>query len=78
MTISMFDWQKAFRGKTINEKYNFLTATLTDVFHNFIACKIKQGDYKTPERMNSMVISSLKERKQLTKIFYFKTIYFIK
>ena len=78
MTISMFDWQKAFRCKTINEKYNFLTATLTNVFHNFIPCKIKQVDYKTPERMNSMVISSLKERKQLAKIFYFKTIYFIK
>ena len=41
-----------------------------NIFENFIPHKTKKFDYKTPEWMNSMVISSLKKRKKLAKIFY--------
>ena len=59
--ISMFDWQC------------LITVTLTNIFHNFIPHKTKKRkkkDYKTLESMNSMIISSLKEQKKLSKIFY--------
>ena len=59
----MFDWQKAFKVKTIKEKCKFLTATLTNIFHNFIPRKTKKMDYKTPERINSQLNFPLKERK---------------
>ena len=49
----MFDWQKDFSGKTKNEKCKFLTATLTNIFHNFILHKTRNMNYKTPEWMNS-------------------------
>ena len=63
----MFDWQKAFKVKTIKEKCKFLTATLTNIFHNFIPRKTKKMDYKIPERINSKINFPLKERK---KMFY--------
>ena len=66
----MFDWQKAFKVKTIKEKCKFLTATLTNIFHNFIPRKTKKMDYKTPERINSKINFPLKERKKLAKMFY--------
>ena len=65
-----FDWQKVFRGKTVNKKCKFLTATLTNISPNFIPHKTKKFNYKTPEWMNSIIISSLKEKKKLPKIFY--------
>ena len=63
----MFDWQKPFKVKTIKEKCKFLTATLTNIFHNFIPRKTKKMDYKIPERINSKINFPLKERK---KMFY--------
>lgn len=62
----MFDWQKSFKVKTIK----FLTATLTNIFHNFIPRKTKKMDYKIPERINSKINFPLKERKKLVKMFY--------
>ena len=41
-----------------------------NIFENFIPHKTKKIDYKTPEWMNSMVISYLKKRKKLAKFFY--------
>ena len=66
--ISMFDWRSAFKGNTVNKNCKILT--LTNIFENFIPHKTKKFDYRTPEWMNSMVISSLKKRKKLAKFFY--------
>ena len=68
--ISMFDWRSAFKDNTVNKYCKILTDTLINIFENFIPHKTKKFDYKTPEWMNSMVISSLKKRKKLAKIFY--------
>ena len=56
--ISMFDWRSAFKGNTVNKNCKILTDTLMNIFENFIPHKTKEFDYKTPEWMNSMVISS--------------------
>ena len=66
----MFDWRSAFKGNTVNKNCKILTDTPMNIFENFIPHKTKKFDYKTPEWMNSMVISSLKKRKTPAKILY--------
>ena len=38
-----------------------LTDTLMNIFRNYIPHKTKNFDYKTPEWMNTLIISALKE-----------------
>ena len=57
-----------FKGKAMSEKCKFLTTTLPNIFYNLISHITKKMDYKTPERMNSMTISSQKEKKQLAGV----------
>ena len=66
----MFDWRSAFKSNTVNKNCKIRTDTLMNIFENFIPHKTKKFDYKTPEWMNSMVISSLKKRKKPAKMFY--------
>ena len=58
--FSTFDWLKVFSKKSANENYKFLTDTLMNTFRNYIPHKTKKVDYKTPEWMNTLIISSLK------------------
>ena len=51
----------------MSEKCKFLTTTLPNIFYNLISHITKKMD-KTPERMNSMTISSQKEKKQLAGV----------
>ena len=59
-TISNFDWPKLFRNK--NAKLY--------IFRNYIPHKTKKFDYKTPEWMNTLIISALKKRSILVKRYY--------
>ena len=52
----------------MSEKCKFLTTTLPNIFYSLISHITKKMDYKTPERMNSMTISSQKEKKQLAGV----------
>ena len=47
-----------------------LTDTLMNIFKNFIPHKTKMFDYKYPERMNSLIVSSPKKRTKYIKRFY--------
>ena len=58
---------EGFQGQ--NEKCKFLTATLTNIFHNFILHKTKKNELQNVQMDELMIISSLKERKKLAKIF---------
>ena len=58
--ISNFDWPKAFRNKNANESCKLLTDTLMNIFRNYIPHITKKFDYKTPEWMNTLIISVLK------------------
>ena len=68
--ISNFDWPKAFRNKSANKNCKLLTDTLMNVFRNYIPHKTKKFDYKTPEWMNTLIISALKKRSILVKKYY--------
>ena len=59
--LSSFDWIKAFRNKNENENCEFLTDTLMNIFRNYISHKTKKFDYKTPEWMNTLIISALQK-----------------
>ena len=52
----------------MSEKCKFLTTTLPNIFYNLTSHITKKMDYKTPEWMNSMTISSQKEKKQLAGV----------
>lgn len=55
-----------FQAQNSKRKMYVFAATLRNIFHNFIPHKTKSIDYKTPERISSTIISSLR----LLKIFY--------
>ena len=55
--ISNFDWPKAFRNKNANENCKLLM----NIFRNYIPNKTNNFDYKTPEWMNTLIISALKK-----------------
>ena len=68
--ISNFDWPKAFRNKNANESCKLLTDTLMNIFRNYIPHKTKKFDCKTPDWMNTLIISALKKRSILVKSYY--------
>ena len=68
--ISNFDWPKAFRNKNANESCKLLTDTLMNIFRNYIPHKTKKFDCKTPDWMNTLIISALKKRSILVKRYY--------
>ena len=68
--ISNFDWPKAFRKKNVNESCKLLTYKLMNIFRIYIHHKIKKFDCKTPEWMNTLIISALKKRSILVKRYY--------
>ena len=68
--ISNFDWSKTFRNKNTNENCRLLTVTLFNIFRNYIPHKTKKFDYKTPEWMNILIISALKNWSILVKRYY--------
>ena len=41
-----------------------------NIFRNYISHKTKKFDYKTPEWMNTLIISALKKRSILVKRYY--------
>ena len=67
--ILLFDWQKVFKNKNINEMTRILTDFLSNIFKKFTPYKTKIFDCKYPEWMNSLIISSLKKRTKYTKRF---------
>ena len=60
-SIYNFDWTRAFQNRNYNEKCKILSATLLNIFHNFIPHKIKKIDYKTPEWISKSTKLSLKK-----------------
>ena len=68
--MSNFDWPKTFRNKNANENCKLLMDTLMNIFRNYIPHKTKKTDYKTPEWMNTLIISALKKRLILMKRYY--------
>ena len=59
-----------FQAQNSKRKMYVFAATLRNIFHNFIPHETKNIDYKSPERISSAIISSLRERKKLLKTFY--------
>ena len=68
--ISNFDWPKAFRNKNANESCKLLTDTLMNISINYIPDKTKKFDCKTPDWMNTLIISAPKKRSILVKRYY--------
>ena len=62
ITISTFDWSKAFLHRNANEKYKILTDVLLNVFKNYILHKTQKFDYKTPDWMKKSITLSLKKK----------------
>ena len=67
--MSYFDWNKAFKNLSVDEKVDFLNKTLLNIFRNYIPNKKIQCDYRQPPWMTDNIKKSLKERCKLTKFF---------
>ena len=73
--ISNFDWLKSFKNRNTNANGKILTVTLMNNIYfpfiaNFIPHETRKLGYETPKWMNKSVISSLKKRSKIGKIYY--------
>ena len=73
--ISNFDWLKSFKNRNTNANGKILTGTLMNNIYfpfiaNFIPHETRKLGYETPKWMNKSVISSLKKRSKIGKIYY--------
>ena len=65
-SISRFHWKKAFENLSINEKVDFLNATLVNIFRNYIPNKIVKCSYRDPPWLTKLIKSKLKERSKIS------------
>ena len=68
--ISLVNWNDVFSNKTTDEKVKSLNNILLNIFRNFIPNNVIKFDYKYPNWMNPKIISSLRNRSELTKRYY--------
>ena len=68
--VSNFNWNRAFKNLSVDEKVELLNETLLNVFRNYIPNKKIKCDYRQPPWMTDNIKKSLKQRSKLTKIFY--------
>ena len=68
--ISNFSWTKAFQNLSVDGEVKHLNETLLNIFQNYIPNKKIKYDYLEPPWINVNIKSSLKQRPELTKIFY--------
>ena len=66
-SVSDINWDFIFHGKTINKKVNILNKCEANVFHNFIANKKIEFNFKDPPWMTEVVKSKLRECFNLVK-----------
>ena len=74
--ISSMNWNDVVSNKTIGEKIkslNNIVLNISNIFRNFISCKIIRFNYKYPNWMNPKTISSLRNRSKLTQRYYCNT-----
>ena len=71
-SIFRFNWNKAFKNLSINEKVDLLNATLLNIFRNYIPNKIVKRSYRVPPWLTKLIKSKLKERSKITKEFHSK------
>ena len=74
--ISSMNWNDVVSNKTIGEKIkslNNIVLNVSNIFRNFIPCKIIRFNYKYPNWMNPKTISSLRNRSKLTQRYYCNT-----
>ena len=67
--VSNFNWNRAFKNLSVDEKVELLNETL-NIFRNYIPNKKIKCDYRQPPWMTDNIKKSLKQRSKLTKIFY--------
>ena len=67
---SNFDWNKAFKNLSVEEKADLLSKTLLNTFRNYIPNKKIKCDYRQPPWVTDIIKKSLKQRCKLTKFFY--------
>ena len=58
--IENFNWQYAFKRKTINEKLQVFSEGLMNILSNFVAHKLLKFNYKQPPWINLKISSSLR------------------
>ena len=68
--ISLVNWNDVFSNKTADEKVKSLNNILLNIFRNFIPNNAIKFDYKYPNWMNPKIVSSLRNRSELTKRYY--------
>ena len=68
--ISHFNWTKAFKNLSVDEKVELLNETLLNSYQNYIPNKKIKCEYRQPPWMTDNIKKSLKEKCKLTKIFY--------
>ena len=68
--VSNFNWNRAFKNLSVDEKVELLNETLLNIFRNYIPNKKIKCDYRQPPWMTDNIKKSLKQRSKLTKIFY--------
>ena len=66
--ISNFEWSKAFTNKKSMVNRKALMNSFINIFKNFIPHKTRKLDYKTPEWMNTLIFSALKNIKTFQKV----------
>ena len=53
--LKNFDWQRAFIGKSINEKVSILTNTIINIISNYFPNEVVTIDYRNPPWINEVV-----------------------
>ena len=69
-SISNFNWIKPFENLSVDGKVKHLNEVLLNCFQNYIPNKKFKCDYRQPPWSNDNRKSSLKQRSELTRIYY--------
>ena len=65
--LEVFDWQKAFSGKTINEKVSILTNTIINIMSNYVPNEVVTIDDRESPRINDKIKNLIQTKKKLYK-----------
>ena len=67
--VSNFNWNRAFENLSVDEKVELLNEIL-NIFWNYIPNKKIKCDYRHPPWMTDNIKKTLKQKSELTKVFY--------
>ena len=65
--LEVFDWQRAFSGKTINEKVSILTNTIINIMSNHVPNEVVTIDDRESPRIYDKIKNLIQTKKRLYK-----------